>query len=110
MDVLDFEVAEPALLARDKVGQRKGRDRAGEHHFDPACRCAARVIKCSQQVTNNQQRGNAKPAARHGVLAHSITSSASESRLSEILTPSARAVLRLITSSNLVGCRTGRSA
>src|SRR5262249_58955920 len=31
---------------------------------------------------------------------HSITSSASESRLSEILTPSAFAVLRLITNSN----------
>src|SRR5262245_57885674 len=41
---------------------------------------------------------------------HSITSSASVSRLSEMLTPSALAVLRLITSSNLVGCRTGRSA
>src|SRR5262249_51427928 len=41
---------------------------------------------------------------------YSITSSASESRLSEILTPSALAVLRLITVSNLVGCSTGRSA
>src|SRR6516165_2009899 len=41
---------------------------------------------------------------------HSITSSASESRLSEILTSSALAVLRLITVSNLVGCSTGRSA
>src|SRR5262245_28193791 len=34
---------------------------------------------------------------------HSITSSASESRLSEIFSPSALAVLKLITSSNLVG-------
>ena len=41
---------------------------------------------------------------------HSIVSSASESRLSEILMPSALAVLRLITVSNLVGCSTGRSA
>src|SRR5215471_6763988 len=41
---------------------------------------------------------------------HSITSSASESRLSEILMPSAFAVLRLITVSNLVVCITGRSA
>src|SRR5262245_4388867 len=41
---------------------------------------------------------------------HSITSSASESRLSEILTPSAFAVLTLITSSNFVGCNTGMSA
>src|SRR6516162_4492505 len=42
--------------------------------------------------------------------AYSITSSASESRLSETLTPSALAVLTLITNSNLVGCRIGRSA
>src|SRR6516162_6963753 len=41
---------------------------------------------------------------------HSITSSASESRLSEILMPSAFAVLRLITVSNLLTCMTGRSA
>src|SRR5262249_21585530 len=41
---------------------------------------------------------------------HSITSSASESRLSEILTPNAFAVLRLITISNWAGCSTGRSA
>src|SRR6516165_2816476 len=39
------------------------------------------------------------PSERH---LHSITSSASDSRLSEILTPSALAVLMLITSSNLV--------
>ena len=41
---------------------------------------------------------------------YSITSSASDRRLSEILTPSAFAVLRLITNSNLVTCITGRLA
>jgi hypothetical protein len=41
---------------------------------------------------------------------HSITSSASDIRLSEILTPSALAVFKLMTSSNFVGCKTGRSA
>src|SRR5258708_38823314 len=41
---------------------------------------------------------------------HSITSSASASSLSGIWRPSALAVLRLITNSNLVGCMTGRSA
>src|SRR5262249_6695214 len=40
---------------------------------------------------------------------HSITSSASASSLSGIWRPRAFAVLRLITSSNLVGCSTGRS-
>src|SRR3954470_8567557 len=40
---------------------------------------------------------------------HSITSSARASNEGGISRPSALAVLRLITSSNLVGCRTGRS-
>src|SRR5215469_872073 len=41
---------------------------------------------------------------------HSITSSARESRSSEMPTPRALAVVRLITSLNVVGCMTGRSA
>src|SRR4029434_8772421 len=41
---------------------------------------------------------------------HSITSSASASRVGGTVTPSALATLRLIASSNLVGCNTGRSA
>ena len=41
---------------------------------------------------------------------HSITSSASASTLGGISRPSALAVLRLITSSNLVGYSTGSSA
>src|SRR5258705_9710755 len=41
---------------------------------------------------------------------HSITSSASASSLSGTVRPSAIAALRLMTSSNLVGNRNGRSA
>src|SRR5215470_8145393 len=41
---------------------------------------------------------------------HSITSSATASSLSGTVSPSARAVLRLMTSSNLVGCSIGSSA
>jgi hypothetical protein len=41
---------------------------------------------------------------------HSITSSARVSSVGGTWTPSARAVFRLITKSNLVGCCTGRSA
>src|SRR5262245_12240217 len=41
---------------------------------------------------------------------YSITSSASASTLAGMVRPSARAVLRLITNSNLVGSTTGRSA
>src|SRR5262249_43307986 len=41
---------------------------------------------------------------------HSITSSASDSKLSESFKPSALAVCRLIAISNLMGCNTGISA
>src|SRR6516164_11850777 len=51
----------------------------------------------------------AAPASSWRTTCHSITSSAIASSLSGIWTPSALAVLRLITSSNLVGCSTGKS-
>src|SRR5258707_4710531 len=41
---------------------------------------------------------------------HSITSSASAISLSGIVRPSALAVFRVMTSSNLVGCTTGKAA
>jgi hypothetical protein len=41
---------------------------------------------------------------------YSITSSASDSKLSESFSPSVLAVFRLIAISNLVGCNTGNSA
>jgi hypothetical protein len=43
------------------------------------------------------------------LIGYSITSSASDRRLSETGTPTVFAVLRLITNSNLVTCSTGRS-
>src|SRR5262249_9377588 len=43
-------------------------------------------------------------------LVHSITSSAATCSVSGTLRPSVFAIFRLITSSNLVGCRTGNSA
>jgi len=42
--------------------------------------------------------------------AYSITSSAATCRVCGTVRPSALAVLRLITKSNLIGCSTGRSA
>src|SRR5262245_60156672 len=58
-----------------------------------------------------RKRPGSRSAEQRDELApiHSITSSASESRLSEILMPSALAVFKLITVSNLVGCNTGSS-
>jgi hypothetical protein len=47
---------------------------------------------------------------RSKMYLYSITSSAATSKVCGITRPSALAVLRLITNSNLVGCKTGRSA
>src|SRR5262245_31210619 len=89
--------------------------------------------ECAQTVRHRVRRSGIKePNHRHGRLLrahrerprgrraaeqryevapadHSITSSASASSLSGIWRPSAFAVFRLITNSNLVGCWTGSS-
>src|SRR5215813_13207194 len=58
-----------------------------------------------------RERPRRRTAKKSDELAppHSITSSARASSAGEISRPSALAVLRLITSSNLVGCWTGKS-
>src|SRR6516162_4423282 len=64
-------------------------------------------------LRTRRERPHSGPAAEQRYeLAppHSITSSAMASSCSGTSRPSAFAVLRLITSSNLVGCHTGRSA
>ena len=55
------------------------------------------------------EQGN-KISTPHCNTGHSITSSASASNVLGMVMPSALAVVRLITSSNFVGCMTGRSA
>src|SRR5262249_50703266 len=54
-----------------------------------------------------EQRDECAPLHLRG---HSMTSSARASSVSGTVRPSALAVLRLITSSNFVGCITGKSA
>src|SRR5262245_1760395 len=94
------------------------------------------LAKSAQTLRNGVRRGDAEePNHRHGRLlrvrrerprcraaeqggavaafelsAHSITSSARASSVGGISRPSALALLRLITSSNFVGCSTGSSA
>ena len=58
-------------------------------------------VLTGQQVTSSAGQGGA---------IHSMTSSARARMEGEIVRPSAAAVLRLITSSNLAGCSTGKSA
>ena len=74
----------------------------------------------STGYTSDQIRGTRGAGYRDGregktgkdspPIHHRITSSARSSSNCGIVRPSAFAVLRLITSSNFVGCRTGRSA
>src|SRR5262245_28666860 len=75
------------------IGLRVGRQQHpnAPHLFWPLCAC--------------RERPHCRAAEKRDELAalHSITSSASVSRLSEILRPSVFAVFKLITSSNLVG-------
>src|SRR5262249_29385172 len=58
-----------------------------------------------------RERPRRRAAQQRDELAalHSITSSAATSSLSGTVRPKALAVLRLIASSNVVGCRTGNS-
>src|SRR6516165_5219177 len=90
-----------------KCLEPQGKRRWGRHSKESDPRHLARLLRARRERPRN---GRAAEERDERAALHSITSSASESRLSEILTPSAFAVLRLITISNLVGCRTGRSA
>jgi hypothetical protein len=74
---------------------------------------------CSSPLIPQEQRESGHSGTSHScqeatyavqqITAYSITSSAMASSLSGTSRPSALAVLRFMTSSNLVGCRTGRS-
>ena len=70
-------------------------------------KATAKLDALSKRVSPEERR---KLEAALEVRIHSITSSAKAISLSGILRPSALAVVRLMTSSNLVGCTTGRSA
>ena len=94
----------------------------------PLDRCYWPVTPMSAAQSNVRFRGRSglvidgriRSLVIHGVISppsiaasrkiYSITSSASTSKLCGIVRPSALAVLRLMTNSNLVGCMTGRSA
>src|SRR5262249_14089331 len=85
------------------AGQTVGREHA--HEADP--------VDLSRLLRARRERPGGRGAEQRDELAalhHSITSSASESTSGGTVRPSALAVLRLITNSNLVGCTTGRAA
>src|SRR5262249_179188 len=69
------------------------------------------LIQCLAERRNRQRPRRRRAAEQRDELApvHSITSSARASSVGGTSKRSARAVLRLITSSNLVACMTGRA-
>src|SRR5262249_4869553 len=76
--------------------------------YDPDHGQLARLLRARRKRPS--RRRAAEQRYERAPPHHSITSSASDSTLSENLTPSAFAVLRLITNSNLLDCMTAKSA
>src|SRR5262249_29438062 len=72
--------------------------------------CALALLRARGAPPENRRRCRAGEEREERAPLHSITSSARASTVAGTSRPSARAVLRLITSSNLVDCTTGRSA
>ena len=66
-------------------------------------------LRLRQRRHGHARRVAMRTARQDAATPHSITSSARARSTGGIVRPSARAVLRLITSSNVVGCSTGRS-
>src|SRR5262245_3741900 len=104
-DVLPIDVA-GLLQARTKCSQKMGVCLNGS---------AADVSDRPDGLLGlraRRDRPHRRPAEQRYELApdHSITSSARPSSASGTVKPSARAVLRLMTNSNFVGCCTGSSA
>src|SRR6516164_6699461 len=100
VDVTDlaYPIAECGPIARSVFGRRSIHDRNHRHR---------RLLR------PRRERPCRRAAEQRDELAasdHSITSSAVASSDGGTVSPSALAVLRLITSSNLVGACTGRSA
>src|SRR5262249_14869311 len=107
-DVLAF-VPSDLVQSLDEGRQIRLESRLGTgaiHQHANAPRLTRRLLRA------HRQRPCCRAAEQRDELAavHSITSSARASSLSGTWRPSAFAVLRLITSSNLVGCITGKSA
>src|SRR5262245_19482147 len=102
-----FHIAEVAQ-SKEKLPSQVGRDRVGRSlRFEIAKADDLRLLRA------RRERPSCRAAQKRDELAalhaHSITSSARASRLSGKVSPSALAVLRLITVSYFTGACTGRS-
>src|SRR5262245_17803189 len=105
-DVLALDITEipqpleesPPNIRGLRLGRRENADSSDLHRW--------LRLRDERRCEHACTHGLEKPTAVH----YSITWSARSSSAGGIVNPSALAVLRLITSSNLVGCSTGRSA
>ena len=99
---------------KSKITARSGRVDQGQTGTS-AARClnsTSAFTKCRHIIKEPVRRlvPQADICSATNVKHYSITSSAKASNLSGMVSPSVFAVPRFITSSNLVGCSTGRSA
>src|SRR5262245_43499175 len=101
-----FHIAEVAQ-SKEKLPSQVGRDRVGRSlRFEIAKADDLRLLR-----TRSERPGGRSGEHRDELASlHSITSSARASSVGGTSSPSALAVLRLMTSSNLLGFCTGRSA
>src|SRR5262249_36221747 len=104
-DVAPFDITEVAHPAHEFLAERIVA--RGSRLDVPDTRRLARLLR-----VRRERPRDSRAADQGDELAafHSITSSAATCRLSGTVSPSALAVLRFIRSSNLVGCKTGKSA
>ena len=91
---------QPFVKRRDLRPQNRGRASEQQPYYRHRLLCARRERPRCRRTA--EERDELAPP-------HSITSSASVSRLSGMVSPSALAVLMLMTKSNLVGWSTGKS-
>src|SRR6516162_1026895 len=112
--VLSLDIAQPAQLLKERLVEAASHGVAG--HFADAGDRATGHDDCNSVLLRPFQRrcrwcsGRNQQTDREIAPFHSITSSARASRRGGIVRPSALAAFRLMTSSNLVGCSTGKSS
>src|SRR5450759_4611044 len=85
-------------------------DEVPSHIYSKIASRAQRIFDQQCKKTFATISANRRHSHRSKQHLYTITSSARVSSVGEMFRPSTLAVLRLITSSNLVGCSTGKSA
>ena len=106
-EVLSLDIAQSAQLLEKRP---KDRDSRVVDASDGTCCNDRNPVRLRPLLRPHRSRGSGEQQpCREVAPSHSITSSARARSKGGIVRPSALAVLRLITSSNLVGCSTGRS-